>query len=275
LKWLDKKRFSISIYNYCSLNDSGVGSKLLDIVLISWNTFKLTVNCIDSIYKHTKVPFKVYLVDNASSDDTVKAVCETFPEVEIIVNNTNEGYAKAFNKGARSGHNPYILALNTDTFFIDKNWAQAMIKVFEDDPLVAAVSPRLINDKGLLTGCGVVGTNANPIVRGWMESNTPDKYNEQIECVSLSGAVMMIKRANIPVLGLFDEAYPFYYEETDYNFNARDKGFKVIYTPNTTVKHLHQGSSKNNRKLREYSQIGKRIFNRKWSHMMKDDRTYG
>jgi GT2 family glycosyltransferase len=248
---------------------------MLDVIVVNYNTRQLTMNCIKSILSHTSVPFKLFVVDNGSVDDSVATLTLNFPQVTVIRNSSNEGYAKACNRGALAGDNPYIVFLNSDTEFIKSDWAQCMIRVFEQDPKIAIVAPKLINKDGQLTGCGVIGTNANPYVRGWLEQDSPDKYNKQIECVSVCGACMMIKRANIKELGLMDERYPFYFEETDYCYNARDKGFKVVYTPSTLVYHYHQGSSKNNSKLAQWARIGKKIFDEKWVHMMSDEAFYG
>ncbi|WCK56165.1 glycosyltransferase family 2 protein [Aneurinibacillus sp. Ricciae_BoGa-3] len=248
---------------------------MLDIIIVNYNTRELTMDCIKSILGHTSVPFKLFVVDNGSTDGSVDMIATKFPEVTVIRNSVNEGYAKACNKGALAGDNHFIVFLNSDTKFIKSDWAQCMIRVFEEDPKVAVAAPKLINQDGLITGCGVVGTNANPNVRGWLEPDSPDKYNEKIECVSVCGACMMIKRENIKQLGLLDERYPFYFEETDYCYNARDKGFKVVYTPCTVVYHYHQGSSKNYSKLAQWAGIGKKIFDTKWAHMMNDERVYG
>jgi GT2 family glycosyltransferase len=86
---------------------------------------------------------------------------------------------------------------------------------------------------------------------------------------------MMIKRDNVPVIGLMDEQYPFYFEETDYCYNARDKGYKVVYTPDTTVVHYHQKSSKDKESARKWFDIGKKIFDAKWAHIMGDRKIYG
>jgi len=248
---------------------------VVDIVIPSYNTRQLTVDCIDSIIRHSHQKEQIIVVDNASVDDSVAVIKVKFPQVTIIKNVTNDGYAKACNQGARAGNGPYILFLNSDTKIVDSHWLDAMIQVFERDKSVAVVGPKLINSQNKITGCGVIGTNAKPVIRGWMEPNRSDKYNLKMECVSVCGACMMIKRGNIPQLGLMDERYPFYFEETDYCYNARSKGFKVMYTPATTVLHYHQGSSKDNVQLTQWFKTGQAIFNTKFARMMGDARRYG
>lgn len=243
---------------------------MLDIVIVSYGTRDLTIQCINSIKEHTDIPHHIYVVDNASPDDSVEAL-RTIEGITLIENSENLGYGRACNQGARAGDAPYIIFLNSD-IRVTPNWAKPLVGCLQGD--VAVVAPKLLSPDGRIHGAGVVGTNAKPVIRGWREQDS-GQYNEQTDCVTLCGAAFMIRRDNIPILGLFDEQYFFYYEETDYCYNARDKGYRVVYCPQSAAIHHHQGSCKDHRLLHSYFVETDRIFRAKWVHVMGDDRVYG
>lgn len=247
----------------------------VDVIIPTYNTMNMTEKCIDSIMKYSNiVPTNIIVVDNGT-DNTGKYLESIYHnKIKIIINNDNKGYAIACNQGARISNSEYILFLNSDTLIINDYWLMNMINIFNNYDKVAVVGPKLVNKENKIVGCGVIGTNKKPIIRGWMESNITDKYNKPIECISVCGACYMIKRSNIKELGLFDESYPFYFEETDYSYNARIHGYKVMYCPTTTVIHFHQGSSKDNRVLNNYFRKGQLYFNNKFKEFLKDSREY-
>lgn len=245
---------------------------MLDIVIISYGTKDMTLQCIESIKQNTDIPYHIFVVDNASKDDSVQALRQ-ISDITLIENQENLGYGKACNQGARAGNSPNIIFLNSD-ILAKPNWVKPLINCLNQSDDIAVVSPKLLTQNGLIAGAGVVGTNANPFLRGFMQYDNGE-YNKQIDCISVCGAAFMIKRSNIPTLGLFDESYHFYFEETDYCYNARDKGFRVVYCPNSHMIHHFQGSCKDNNVLNQYFRESQIIFNKKFNSMMEDSRFYG
>lgn len=244
---------------------------MLDIIIISYNTKDITLQCIDSVKKYTTVPYHLIIIDNASSDGSIEALRQ-ISDITLIENKDNLGYGKACNRGAIVGTNKYIIFLNSD-IVVTPNWARPLINCLKQSNDIAVVSPKLTYADNRINGVGVVGTNANPMIRGWGQLDV-GQFNKQIDCVSVCGAAFMIKRSNIPILGLFDERYFFYFEETAYCYNARDKDYRVVYCPDSHMIHHHQGSSKDNNLLMQYFNEGKRIFDQKFAHMMQDERIY-
>lgn len=250
------------------------GSDLLyDVIIPTYNTAKMTMECIQSVLKHNR-KVHVIVVDNGD-DQTKELIQSKFLNVGYIKNKNNVGYAKACNQGIYAGHAEYIIFLNSDTKMIHDGVLDVMKSVFQKNPQCAVVGPKLINDSGRIVGCGVVGSNASPKIRGWLKMDGKDKYCTEIQCISVCGACMMIKRSNIPILGMMDEHYPFYFEETDYCYNARDKGYDVIYTPLAKVIHYGGASSRDRIQTNQWFKVGQQYFDKKWSHMMEDNTIYG
>lgn len=254
--------------------DIFLDSYLVDIVIVNYNTKKYLQDCLQSINNFSSPTdnYRVWVIDNGSTDGSIELIGKY--HVSGIYNKENHGYGSACNQGIIAGAGRYIFLLNSDTMVTD-GWLTPLIKTLDSSSKVAVVGPRLVNPEGLLVGVGVVGTNARPVIRGWKEPNEAHRYNEMIEVLSVCGACMGIKRQNIPELGLFDEQYFHYFEETDYCYNARSHGYKVVYYPDSTVIHRVFGSCRDFQRLNKYFQNGEKYFKKKWRVFLQDDTEYG
>lgn len=247
---------------------------LADIVIVNFNTRKYLKECLDSIRVNSG-PYKdyrVWVVDNGSTDDSHHEI-KARSWVTGIMNRSNRGYGSACNQGIKAGSGGSIFLLNSDVT-VTPGWLNPLIATLASAPEIAVVGPRLVNPEGLLVGTGVVGTNARPVIRGWGEPDEPGRYNQTIECLSICGACMGIKRDLLSVLGFFDDKYFHYFEETDYCYNARYHGYKVIYHPESKVIHHVQGSCRNFRKLNKYFRTSENYFKNKWKFFWEDQTEY-
>jgi len=244
----------------------------VSIIIPTYNTPQMAIECIQSLFDYkNECDIEIVVVDNGS-DNSHKLIHGKFPHIKVIKNAENMGYGYAINQGIKVTDGEFILMLNSDTLAKQDNWIDEMINTFDDK--TAVVGNRLINRDNQLVGCGVMGTNAKPIIRGWKEYNDHNKYNKVCECISVCGACYMIKRSNIEKLGMLDENLIFYFEETSYSYNARRNGFKVLYCPTSELYHFHQGSSKDNLWLNQQFIKGKQYFDEKFKDMMEDTRKY-
>ncbi|HBF36341.1 MAG TPA: glycosyltransferase family 2 protein [Firmicutes bacterium] len=246
-----------------------------DIIIVNYNTKEYLADCLQSIdsFSGNTGNYQVWVVDNASTDGSADLIQKYGKFVSGIYNPENRGYGRACNQGISAGVGDHIFFLNSDTL-VTAGWLPPLIKALNSSE-VAVVGPRLINPEGLLVGVGVVGTNAHPFIRGWNEPNEPACYNQSIQVLSVGGACMGIKRELIPKLGLFDEHYFHYFEETDYCYNARFHGYQVIYCPESTVIHRVNGSCQDFQRLRIYYREGEKYFQKKWKSFLKDTTKYG
>lgn len=246
-----------------------------DLVIVNYNTKKYLDDCLQSIRKFTGPTdtYRIWVVDNGSTDGSVQLI-QSLDFVHGIYNLKNRGYGSACNQGIQAGNGRAIFLLNSD-IQVTEGWLSPLLHVLESSPEIAVVGPRLVNPEGLLVGVGVIGTNARPVIRGWREPDDPERYNQPLEVLSVCGACMGIKRHLIPELGLFDEHYFHYFEETDYCYNARFHKYKVIYCPDSKVIHRVFGSCQDRQKLRKYFREGEQYFHKKWRTFLRDGRQYG
>lgn len=248
---------------------------LADLIVVSFNTRKYLADCVKSIKEQTVLDrdIKVWVVDNCSVDGSVSLI-KSWDWIQGIYNQKNRGYGAACNQGIQSGNGRFIFLINSDIKFTP-NWLQPLIKTLDSEARIAVVGPRLVNPEGYLVGVGVTGTNAKPVLRGWGEPDEPSRYNRYRECLSVGGACMGIKRQLLPELGYFDEHYFHYFEETDYCYNARYHGYKVIYCPESKVIHRVYGSCQNMRILNNYFSESREYFQNKWKDYLADETVYG
>ncbi|NLY56669.1 MAG: glycosyltransferase family 2 protein [Firmicutes bacterium] len=234
-----------------------------DIVIVSYNSLRHLQRCLQALYRYTPRPFKIYIVDNASTDGTVSFL-QGRADVECIFNTVNKGFAAACNQGIRRGHHDYIVLLNPDVE-VTKGWLEPLIRVARN-PKVAVVGPKMVNPAGLIVGAGVQSWEEITRPRGWLQPDRPGLYDRLEECISVGGACYLLKRALLAELGLLDERYFLYFEETDYSISALKAGYKVIYNPESKVIHHVAGSGAGedfNRRMMHF-QESQRQFVRKW-----------
>lgn len=245
-------------------------SYLADLIIVSYNSKKYLSLCLNSIKDFTGAPsnYRVWVVDNASQDGSI-AYIQSVTGIYPIFNRVNRGYGAACNQGILRGQGRYLVLLNSDTQ-VTPGWLLPLVKTFQDDSRTAVVGPRLVTPDGYIAGAGVVGTYTHPVIRGWGEPDEPWRYDKTMEVLSVSGCCMLLRRDLLPALGLFDEAYFHYFEETDYCYRARLQGFKVIYCPDSIVMHAVNGSCRNLDRLNRYYLAAKKRFYQKWGLKEED-----
>jgi len=224
----------------------------LSVIIVNWNTKNLLLNCLDSVFKTIKeISFEIWVVDNGSTDGSVEAVKSKFPSVKIIKNKKNLGFAKANNQALKQISGRYAVLLNTDTILTDG----ALEKIFffmEDNPEVGICGGQLLNEDGSKQRCfGNVPTLITDLLsKSLLEILFPkryfskrQKYEIPTEVESITGACMVVRKKAIDEIGLLDEKFFLYYEETDWCYRMRQKGWKVFYHPQAYIYHLRGKSS--------------------------------
>ncbi|MDD5342653.1 MAG: glycosyltransferase family 2 protein [Patescibacteria group bacterium] len=230
----------------------------VSIVIVSWRVKRLLRQCLASIYHETKsINFEVFVVDNASSDGTEEMVKGEFPEVKLIVNKENLGFAKANNQALSLARGDFLLVLNPDTEIIN-NAVEKTVKFMRQTSTAGVTGCRLLNpDK-----------TSQPSVRGFptlsaisllmlklhrVLTNLPTfkkyfgksiDYNKTQEVDQVMGAFFMIRRELVRKIGIFDEKFFIWFEEVDYCYRAKLAGWRVYYFAGAEIIH-HYGQSFN------------------------------
>lgn len=213
--------------------------KRVAVVILNWNGWKDTISCLESVHGQDYLNFYTVLVDNASTDDSVARLKRAVPNVELLQTGANLGFGGGCNAGIRfaldSGAD-YIWLVNSDAV-ADPGALSALVRVAEENPSLGSVGSVLYEadqpDKIQLWGGARVnlwtGNSRHQLV-----SNLPD---------FISGASLLLRRAALQEVGLFDEkAFFMYWEDTDIHFRLRKAGWQLAVAADSRLWHKQSAS---------------------------------
>lgn len=228
----------------------------LSIIIINWNTKELLKNCLKSACENTHgIDYEIFVVDNASSDGSAEMVEKEFPQVKLIKNKENVGFAKANNQAIQKSNGNYILLLNPDTIVLPGALAQ-MVEFMNENSRVGALGPKLLNsDESLQPSCRSFPSLSTALFeetllnRVFPKNRIIGKYkmgywehNDIREVDQPMGSALMVRREVIDQVGLLDEQFYMYYEEVDWCYRIKKQGWKIYFLPQAQIIH-HGGAS--------------------------------
>ena len=245
----------------------------VSVVIISYNTKALLLDSIQSVYEtKNELNVEIFVVDNASSDDSVAAVKKEFPDVCVIENNTNKGFAAANNQAFRQMNGEFALLLNSDAF-LQKNALSKMVSYMQHHPRAGIVCGQLLNTDGskqtsVATPPSILGLLVNErLLRFFWPKKYPSKYRTYSEPVSMPsciGACMLVREKAMDEVGLLDERYFFFMEETDWAKTFSLAGWNIVFLPDAYTIHA-QGKSVGPSVLgRKYFYRSRYLYFEKW-----------
>ncbi|MCD6352886.1 MAG: glycosyltransferase family 2 protein [Proteobacteria bacterium] len=224
----------------------------LSVIIVNWNTRELTLECIESVYANKKdFSLETIVVDNGSQDGSVEAIREAFPLVQILENRENAGFARAVNQGLKIVQAPFILLLNSDArltpaaikSFLDFMKVTSQAAVAGGNYLNEDSTPQNSFDNYPKLFSELLNKSLLRIVFPAKYPSKKQQYEKPLEVESVIGAAIVLRRSAIEEVGLLDEDYFFFLEETDWCLRMRKEGWKVFHLPEATIYHL-QGQSK-------------------------------
>lgn len=219
----------------------------LSIIIVNWNTKNLLLQCLESVYQTIKrIEMEVFVVDNGSIDGSVVAAKERFPEVKFIQNEINLGFAMANNQALRLAKGRYLLLLNPDTQ-VKKGAIERLISFMDAHSEAGGAGAQLLNSDGsrqnsIANFPSLATELLNKSLLRWLFPKAfPGKernYPEPIEVDSVIGACMIIRRDAIEQVGLLDEDYFLFLEETDWCYRMKRAGWKIYHVPQAEIYHF-------------------------------------
>lgn len=227
----------------------------LSIVIVNWNTMAMLRDVLTSTLKNCgNISIQVIVVDNASEDDSANMVISEFPEVLIIQNMQNLGFAAANNQGFKVATGRHILLLNSDTIVLGDVLA-ASVRYLDEHSDVGAMGCRVLNTNGTMQRtCAMWPSITNlalqtsglwrlpyPRILGRYHMMDWQRDSER-DVDSISGCYLMIRRNILEEVGSLDEDFFFFGEETDWCRRMRDSGWRVVFAPVGEIIH-HGGAS--------------------------------
>lgn len=235
----------------------------LSIIIVNYNTKELTGNCINSVIKNTRhISYEIILVDNASKDGSCEYLKDIFPGIQIIANSENMGFAKANNQGIKAAKGKYILLLNSDTEFIE-DCISPLLKYLDDNHSVIIVGCKVLNaDRTLQESVyhfpsvwselifftkGVIKNFWDPVTYFHKMKYWGHNSIKHVDCIS--GCFLLVKKYIFGQVGLLDERFFMYYEDSEFCFRVNSyRSNSVYYYPYRSIIH-HHGKSIDNIKF--------------------------
>lgn len=222
----------------------------VSIAIVSWNASAFLGPCLQSILQDGyNSNIEIIIVDNASEDGSPDLAERDFPGVAVIRNARNVGFAKATNQAIRLSRGRYVLLLNPDTL-LSPSAIPMMVRFLDQHPKAAAVGPLILNSKGEITESYAPFPGLSVALRG-VRIITTASYNCVLDSAPsepktvdwICGACMMIRREALDQVGLLDEGFFMYWEETDLCWRLWKQGWEVYYLPQAQIIHYGAGSS--------------------------------
>jgi GT2 family glycosyltransferase len=227
----------------------------LSVVIVSWNARKFFLDCLRSIKEQRcRHALEIIVVDNASSDGSAEAALEAFPEIRMIRNPDNLGFAKANNIGIREATGRHICLMNSDILLLPE-CLDRLIEFMDRTPRAAVAGPRVLNPDGTIqptckhfpslfrSFCRMLAIDSLLaragffVIAGW---------HDQTEMVEMLGAcLILVRREAMEEVGLLDEAFFFYGEDVDWCKRFHDAGWDLVYFPEARAIHFGGASSAN------------------------------
>lgn len=234
----------------------------VSIAIVHYETPADLVRCLTSVgAAATDVATEVFVIDNASAGFVAEMVTDLLPEAKVIRNSHNRGFARAANQALRTANGRYLILLNPDTV-LAPNTLKKMLSYMDANPDVGCATPRLVLPDGRLDlACRrafptpirsfyrlTLLSRLFPRSRRFAQYNLTylDEHHEA-EIDAPCGAFMMVRADIRDGVGLLDERYFMYGEDLDWSYRIKQAGWRIMYTPITTVTHVKRASSRHRR----------------------------
>ena len=218
---------------------------LIGVVLINWNQYEDTVDCLGSLYEMDYPNFRVILVDNGSSDGSGERIARLFPRVDMIYSEANLGFDGGNNLGVMRALNlgcDYIFLLNNDTV-LDPRLIDELIAVADSDRRIGILGPKIYYydapDIVWWAGC-CLSVSPHGMFNFSQEGNMKEDVGQFDDVAEIDGAIgcaMLVKRGVIEKAGLLDERFFIYHEEHDYALRAIAEGYRIVFVPGGKLWH--------------------------------------
>ena len=229
----------------------------LTVIIPTYNSKDYIIDCIQSVKDKTKnLEHEIIVVDNNSSDNTVSSISKNFNQIDIVMNDKNYGYSKAVNIGLMKGKGEFICVLNPDTIILS-NAFEVLISYLEENRNIGCVGPKILNKDGTFQfSCRRNFPYIKYLLPKFflLDQKFPHSHflnsynfgsasiNQTWHVNSISGSFMLLPKSVVEIVGLFDENFFMFWEDTDYCNRVAESGFLVTYNNNAEITHFKGGS---------------------------------
>lgn len=220
------------------------------VVILNWNGREFLRKFLPSVLSNSLGIAEIIIADNASTDSSIEFLQDNYPQLRIIANRTNGGFARGYNEALAEVEADYFVLLNSD-IEVTPNWIEPVIQLMESDKMIGACQPKLRSfherEKFEYAGAagGFIDEYGYPFCRGRIFQhieNDNGQYNDTIEIFWATGACMFVRADLYKQFGGFDEDFFAHMEEIDYCWRLKNSGYRIMYCPDSMVYHVGGGT---------------------------------
>jgi len=237
------------------------------VVILNWNGKALLEQFLPAVIKYSSEA-DIYVADNASTDDSIAFITKTYPQLKIIKNADNGGYAKGYNDALQLVNADIYCLLNSDVE-VTNNWLSPIQDAFNNDPETAIIQPKILDFKNKeyfeYAGAagGFIDKYGYPYCRGrifdTLEKDS-GQYNDISSIFWASGACLFIRSSVFKILNGFDEAFFAHMEEIDLCWRAKNLNYQITYVGNSTIYHVGGATLKNTSPKKTYLNFRNNLY---------------
>jgi len=228
-----------------------MSSPRVAIVILNWNGAKLLKQFLPSVVEFSKNDStEIIVADNGSTDESLSMLQKDFPEVRVLDLKQNYGFARGYNEALKLINADYFVILNSDVE-VTSGWLKSPINLMEADPSIAAVQPKILSfyQKNHFEYAGAAGGFIDrfgyPFCRGRIFNEVEadnGQYDNSIDIFWATGACMFVRAGLFHEIGGFDADFWAHMEEIDLCWRLKNRGYRVVYTPESSVYHVGGGT---------------------------------
>jgi len=220
------------------------------VVILNWNGKKFLEKFLPALMQHLEPDTSIIVADNSSTDGSLDFLQTSYPQIRIIRNPDNGGFARGYNLALKQVEAEYYVLLNSD-IEVTENWIMPVIEIMDKDPEVGACQPKIRSylepKKFEYAGAagGFIDKYGYPFCRGRMFLHIEEdhgQYDDEHEIFWATGACLFVRSKLYHELGGFDEDFFAHMEEIDFCWRMSNAGYKIMYCPSSTVFHIGGGT---------------------------------
>lgn len=211
---------------------------LVSIIIVNWNGGEMFRKCLYSLEKINYKNYEIIIVDNNSTDESLEYARVFTTKVKIVHNKLNAGFAPANNQALPFCNGKYILLLNNDTK-VGKDFLSIMVSKMESDMTIGVLQPKIymMDQKEILDNAGSFFTKSGFLVHWGFGQKDSSEFDQETEVFTTKGACMLTRKDIVEEVGLFDDDFVSYFEETDFCWRVWLAGYRCVYYPKTAIEH--------------------------------------
>ncbi|MCX6251642.1 MAG: glycosyltransferase family 2 protein [Bacteroidetes bacterium] len=220
------------------------------VVILNWNGKKYLEKFLPPLIEFSSAEAEIVVADNASTDDSVTFLEKQFPEIRIIRNTHNSGFAGGYNEALKQVEAEYFILLNSD-IEVTRDWLSPVIRMMDEDPMIGACQPKIRSYTNPASfeyagaAGGFIDKYGYPFCRGRMFLSLEEdhgQYDTPAEIFWATGACIFVRAGLYHRLGGFDADFFAHMEEIDFCWRLKNEGYKIMYCPDSTVFHIGGGT---------------------------------